>query len=184
MTMALRLAHAENALQALTSGQVDAIIDADGRPYLLRPAQEQLRQNQRRLQTVLESSADLITVLDRGGRIISQSRAAYQLLGFDPGWLLDKALFDYVHPEDLPQFYSAFFNVIEELRPDAFVEFRHRRRDGSYRRLEASVSKLRETAVHYVVLVSRDAMRRRPNWLPAQLEEEPDQPDPETGPPT
>ena len=35
--LALRLADAENALHALTSGQVDAIVDPTGRTYLLRP---------------------------------------------------------------------------------------------------------------------------------------------------
>ena len=40
ITLALRLAHAESALHALTSGQVDAIVDPSGKPYLLRTAQE------------------------------------------------------------------------------------------------------------------------------------------------
>lgn len=171
MILALRLAQAEDALHALTSGQVDAIIGTDGKAYLLRPAQEHLRQHQRRLHTVLESAADVIIVLDRGARIVSQNRAAYRLLGYETGWLLDRVLFDFVHPEDLPVLYSAFFNVIEELRPDSFVEFRHRHQDGSYRVLEAMVSKLREATVHQVVLISRDAKRRTPAW-PAPTPEE------------
>jgi len=173
ITLALRLAHTENALHALTSGQVDAIIDADGKAYLLRPAQEHFQKKQRRLQTLLESAADIVTVIDRGSRIISQNRAAYRLLGFEPGSMLEKSFFDFVHPEDQPQVYSAFFNVIEELRPDAFVAFRHRRLDGTYRTLEAMVSKLREVSVHQVVLISRDAKRRRSHWL-APATEEPD----------
>lgn len=171
MTLALRLAHAENALHALTSGQVDANIDSDGRAYLLRPAQEHFRQNQGRLQTVLESAADIITVLDRGARIISQTRAANRLLGYEPGWLLDKPLFDFVHPEDLPKVYSALFNVIEEFRPDALVEFRHQHRDGSYLTLETMVSKLRDAAVNQVVLISRAVHRRKPQFLSVAAEE-------------
>ena len=171
MTLALRLAHAENALHALTSGQVDAIVDSDGKAYLLRPAQEHFRQSQRRLHAVLESAADIITVLDRAARIISQTRATNQLLGYEPGWMLGKPLFDFVHPEDLPKLYSAFFNVIEEFRPDALVEFRHQHRDGSYRLLETMVSKLRDVAVSQVVLVSRDVSRRKPQFLSAVAEE-------------
>jgi PAS domain S-box-containing protein len=171
-TLALRLAHAENALLALTSGQVDAIIDPDGKPYLLRPAQEHIRQKHQRLQTLLESAADIITILDRGGRIVSQTRAAFRVLGHEPGWMVATSFFDYVHPEEIPQVYAAFFNVIEELQPDAFVTFRHEQRDGSYRMLETMVSKLRDASAHQVVLVSRDAKRRRAYW-PAAITDEP-----------
>jgi len=173
MTLALRLAHAENALHALTSGQVDAIVDFDGKAYLLRPAQEHFRKNQRRLHTVLESAADIITVLDRGARIISQTRAAHLLLGYEPGWLLEKPFFDFVHPKDLPKLYSAFFNVIEEFQPDALVEFRHKHRDGTYRTLETMVSKLRDVSVNQVVLISRGVNRRKPQVLSAAAPEEP-----------
>ena len=37
--LALRLAHAENMLRTLTSGQVDAIVSPDGNIFLLHPAQ-------------------------------------------------------------------------------------------------------------------------------------------------
>ena len=47
--------------------------DADGKTYLLRPAQEHLLQNERRLDAVLESVADVITVVDRQGAILSQT---------------------------------------------------------------------------------------------------------------
>ena len=184
MTLALRLAHAENALHALTSGQVDAIVDSDGKAYLLRPAQEHFRQNQGRLHTVLESAADIITVLDRGSRIISQTRAANHLLGYEPGWLLNKPFFDFVHPEDLPKLYAAFFNVIEEFRPDALVEFRHRHRDGSYRLLETMVSKLRDVSVQQVILISRDVDRRKPQFLSAAADELVARPVPVPLPPT
>jgi len=160
LALALSLAHAEVRLHALTAGQVDAIVDPAGRTYLLRPAQENLRRNERRLQAVIESAGDVITVIDRGGRIISQNRAAIRVLGYEPGSLLGQAFFDLVHADDLPQFYSAFFNVIEEFQTDAIVQFRHQHHDGSYRTLEATVSRLRDASVTHVVLVCRDAIRQ------------------------
>lgn len=164
IVLALRLAHAENALHALSSGQVDAIIDSDGRPYLLRPAQEHLRQNERRLQAILESAADMITLVDRGGRIVFQNRAVTPLLGYDAASRVREHLFDFIHIEDLPQLYSAFFNVIEEFQPDAIVQFRHLHRDGTYRPLEATMSRLRDATVTQVVMVSRNVARRRSDW--------------------
>jgi PAS domain S-box-containing protein len=49
MALALRLIHAEDALEAHTAGQIDAIVDSAGHPYLLRCAQEQLRMRERAL---------------------------------------------------------------------------------------------------------------------------------------
>ena len=162
LTLALRLAHAENALHALTLGQVDAIVDPDGQAYLLRPAQEHLRRNERRLQAVLESVADVITVVDRGGVILSQSHAARPVLGCATDELVGKSIFERIHDDDLPQTYSAFFNVIEEFRSNATVEFRHRTRDGTYRPIEATVSRFRDVSSLSVVFSMRPVTRFQP----------------------
>ena len=169
ITLALRLAHAENALHALTLNQVDAIVDPDGRAYLLRPAQEHLRANERHLQTMIESVADVITVVGRGGLILSQSRAVTRVLGYEPSELLGSSLFAFVHEEDWPRLYSAFFNVFEEFRTEDLVEFRHRTRDGSYRLIEATVGKLRDLSSPSVVFSLRPRSRslqegQRPLW--------------------
>jgi len=155
LALALRLAHAENALQTLTAGQVDAIVDPLGRAYLLRPAQERLRQNERRLQAIFDSLADAITVVDRGGIIVSQNRAVRHLLGCEPEEMVGSSFFAWVHEADWPQSYAAFFNVIEEFRPDATLVFRHRARDGSYRSIEARVAKLRDASPQSVVFSLR-----------------------------
>lgn len=155
ITLALRLAHAENALHALCAGQVDAIVDPDGRAYLLRPAQEHLRQNESRLQALLDSAADAITVVDRGGMILSQSKAVRRVLGYDSEDLVGSSIFERIHDNDLPKTYCAFFNVIEEFRTDALVAFRHRTRGGSYCLVEATVGKLRDLTSRSVVFSMR-----------------------------
>ena len=81
ITLALSLAQAEKAIHDFTSGQVAAIVDPDDRAYLLRPAQEHLRQDANRLRTILDSVGDGITVINRGGLIVSQNRAATRMLG-------------------------------------------------------------------------------------------------------
>ncbi len=153
--LALRLAHAENALRALTSGQVDAIIDPDGRAYLLRPAQESLRRNEQRLQAVLDCVGDVITVVDRGGAIVSQSRAVKRVLGYDPEELVGKRVFDLVHEEDLPLLYIAYFNVIEGFEEHATVRFRHRVRFGFDRVVESTITRLRGFSPASVIMSMR-----------------------------
>ena len=155
LALALRLAHAEHALRAFTSGQVDAIVDPDGKTYLLRPAQEHVRENERRLQAVIESSVDVITVVDRGGVILSQSRAVRRVLGYGPEELVGSRIFERIHEEDLPRVYAAFFNVIEGFQENATATFRHRARDGSYRLIEATVGILRDVSAAGVVFSLR-----------------------------
>jgi PAS domain S-box-containing protein len=159
--LALPLAKAENELRTLTSGQLDGIIDREGKTYLLHPAQEHLRQNESRLQAVIESAADGIMVIDRGGKIISQSRAALRMLGREREPRVGESLFKFIHLDDLFRVYCAFFNVIEEFSAAATVEFRHRQWDGSYRTLEATFSKLRGASPASVVLICRDLRWRR-----------------------
>jgi len=155
ITLALRLAYAENALHALTSDQVDAIVGPKGETYLLRPAQEHLRQNESRLQALIGSIADVITVVNRRGTILSQSMAVTRVLGYGPEELLGKSIFEFIHGEDVAQVYSAFFNVIEGILEDATVQFRHRTSDGSFRILEATIGKLSDPTAKSAVLSLR-----------------------------
>jgi PAS domain S-box-containing protein len=136
------LAHAESMLRAFTSDQVDAIIDPDGKTYLLRTAQENLLQKERRLDAVIESTADIITVVNRQGAILSQSRPVSRVLGYEQGELVGTSIFKLIRDEDLPAVHSAFFNVIEGIQEHATAQFNHRSRDGSYRMVEATIGKL------------------------------------------
>jgi two-component system, chemotaxis family, CheB/CheR fusion protein len=158
--LAMRLAHAEHALRAFGAGQIDAIVDPDGKTHLLQPAQEHLRQNERRLHSLIEDAADLITVLDRAGTVLSESGAVRRVLGYEPEELIGSNLFDRVHPEDLSRLHSAFFNVAEDFRAYAAVEFRHECCDEDYCTLDATVSSLRQGDVTHVVLICRDATQR------------------------
>ena len=139
ITLALSLAQAERAIQAFSAGQVDAIVDTDGRTYLLRPAQERLRASETHLQAIIDSAADVITVVDRRGVILFQSRTISRVLGYAPDELLGQSIFELIYAADLDQLYTAFFNVIEGLHERAMVEFHHPVRDGSYRLIEATV---------------------------------------------
>ena len=157
MALALRLAHAENALHAFTSGQVDAVLDPDGNAYLLRPAQEHLRETGMRLQSMLECVPDVITVVNRGGVIVSQNSAAKSVLGCEERGLIGSKLFEHVHEDDLAALFTAFFNVIEGFQERGVAQFRHRAGDGSYRTISATMSRLGEESSGSVVFSLRQA---------------------------
>ena len=161
ITLALRLANAENALHALTSGQIDAVVGPGGKTYLMHSAQEDLRRSEMALQNLFDSASDLITVINRGGEIVFQNRAVIRLLGCEPEQIVGESLFKLIHTDDVTKVRSAFFSVIDGFRDDATFELQFLHGDGSYRMLEASVSKLRDAAVSRVVLICRDTNRSR-----------------------
>jgi len=162
ITLALSLAQAERAIQEFTSDQADAIMDTDGKAYLLRPAQERLRQNERRLQAILDSAGDVITVVNRGGEILSTSRAVNRVLGYGPEELVGRSIFELVFGPDLSRLYTAFFNVIEGMKESATAQFYHPTKDGSYRMMEATVGKLSEDSPASAVLILRPVFSPRP----------------------
>jgi len=153
--LALHLAAAEAALRTFTGDKVDAIVDANGMAYLLRPAQEHLLQNERRLDAVLDSSPDVITVVDRQGAILSQTRPVNRVLGYEQDELIGTSIFNLIRDEDLACVHSAFFNVVEGIQEHATAQFNHRSRDGSYRMVEATLGKLREAESACVVFSLR-----------------------------
>jgi PAS domain S-box-containing protein len=155
ITLALSLAQAERAIQAFSGGEVDAIVDTDGRAYLLHPAQERMRANEAHLQAIIDSAADVITVVNHSGVILSQSRAVTSVLGYESEELVGNSIFELIYEEELDGLYSAFFNVIEGSQERAAVQFYHPVRDGSYRLIEAAVSKLSNATMPSMVLLYR-----------------------------
>jgi PAS domain S-box-containing protein len=165
--LALAVAQAEDKLQAFAAGQVDVVIDSEGKTHLLRSAQERLRQNERRLQTVIDSLADVITVVNRSGEILSQSQAVSRVFGYESEALIGSNIFTLIHADDLRSVGPAFFDVIEGCRDEARVHFRHRMPDESFRMIEATIGKWRDGLVMNVVFCLRPASDLRAMDTPA-----------------
>ena len=70
------LRRTEQRLEELTAGEVDAVVDRDGRTLLLRHAQEQLRQSDAARQSaILDALPAHIALLDKDGIIVSVNEA-------------------------------------------------------------------------------------------------------------
>lgn len=152
LTLALSLAQAEKAILEFSKNQIDAIVDTDGHAYLLRPAQEDLRRNERRLQAVIDSLPDVLTVVDRSGIILSQSKAVTRVFGYEPDELVGRNIFELVYGKDMDRFYDTFFGFIEGIHDTDTVQLRHPLRAGSYRLVEASIHKVQNNDSAVAVL--------------------------------
>ena len=66
-----------------------------------RQAEDQLRAREARYRALIEGALDIIIVADAQGTILYASQAASRMLGLDPGHLVGRNSFDFVHPDDL-----------------------------------------------------------------------------------
>src|SRR5262245_26294908 len=107
--------------------------------YATAPQQIQraLRESESRFRAVVESSSDIITILDLGGTIIYESPSLTRLLGYDPEELLGSNGFDYVHPEDVELARQRFDYGLINPAEFPVIEVRLRHKDGSWRPFEA-----------------------------------------------
>ncbi len=82
------------------------------------------------LQRIMDSSLDMICVIDEDDRVVKISAAAESILGYKPEELIGKHLFDYIHPEDKEQTKQTAAKI---MAGENFtnVENRYIRKDGS-----------------------------------------------------
>jgi two-component system, sensor histidine kinase and response regulator len=93
-----RLAEAEEAIQALLTGQIDAMVDSQSATTLLlaksqavlREREERLRQERDRAQLYLDTAEVILLALDLEGRITLVNRYACSVLGWTPEELLGR----------------------------------------------------------------------------------------------
>lgn len=132
-----------NNLQArrpFTPGQVKAlsILTSTAAAALENEAlYDALKASEKRFRSWVENSSDLVTVIDRGGKIVYESPSIERLLGYTQDELLGKDAFELVHPEDRSRIRALFTEGIQNLSADACVEYRIRHRDGSWRHFES-----------------------------------------------
>jgi two-component system, cell cycle sensor histidine kinase and response regulator CckA len=90
-----RLAEAEATIEALLSGQIDAVVDAKSHtPVLLAKAQEALRQERDRAQRYLDTPDVILLVVDLDGRITLVNRYACSILGWTADELIGRKWID------------------------------------------------------------------------------------------
>ncbi len=82
------------------------------------------------LQKIMDSSLDMICVVDENDRIVKVSAASEQILGYKPEELTGKPLFDFVYPPDKEQTIQTAASV-KAGQKLTHVENRYVRKDGS-----------------------------------------------------
>ena len=114
-----------------------------------------------RMQALLASSWDILSLLDAEGRLIYNSPAAQRLHGFEPEEMAGRPTFDFYHPDDAPLVGEVFQACLAQPGQPVRVQYRYARKDGSWIWMEAvAVNRLDDPAIQAIVVNSRDISER------------------------
>ena len=121
-----------------------------------------------RFRSLVNHSADLLTVIDERAVVKYQGPSSERLIGRQAADLVGGSYLDLVHPDDVERLRAALVASAEGTDRTALVEYRVRHRSGSWQQMEATVTDLSaDTAVGGVVLNAHDVTER--TALEAQL---------------
>lgn len=111
--------------------------------------------------TVVDSSRDLVVLIDSDGSLVYISPAVHDLMGYGPDELLTGNPLDLIHPDDQPEMFGRLqaMDTPEQIRGPALVRVHHR--DGSWRWLEVLASShLDDPTVQAILVNARDVTER------------------------
>jgi PAS domain S-box-containing protein len=125
-------------------------------------AEKALKQSEEYFRSLIENSLDLITVVDREGKILYLNPSIEQLLGYKQEDLYNMHILDFVHPEDKQAVGDAFSRVIQKSGKVESLIVRIRHHNGSWNIFEViGKSIMKDSGVMNVVINSRDITERR-----------------------
>lgn len=124
--------------------------------------QEQLRRSEQLFRALTENALDVITILDREGRVLYESPAVTRMTGYTPDEIIGTNAFDLVHPEDMAAMRREFKYKLRHPGKVVPFESRLRHKDGTWRHIEGTgVNLLHDPAVGGIVVNSRDVTERK-----------------------
>src|SRR3954464_6531008 len=113
-------------------------------------------------QALVQNSSDAIVTATADGTIRFVSESSVRLLGFTREERIGRSGFELIHPDDVAAVRDSFAACPQRPGVPLPTEYRMRRRDGTWRYMEAiAVNRLADPAVSAVVVNYRDVTERR-----------------------
>ena len=120
-------------------------------------AEQALARSEAHFRTLTEDASDMITVVDREGRVIYESASVARQQGRPAQEVLGRPVFERVHPDDVAAVRRALDSVVQGSEPQVRLQFRFQYRDGTWHVLETvGRNLLDDPAVRGIVLNTRD----------------------------
>ncbi|ANY07615.1 putative bifunctional diguanylate cyclase/phosphodiesterase [Pseudonocardia sp. HH130630-07] len=149
-------------LQERTRTEQDRISTA---AFAARSAAENARwRSEARYGAVFENTALGISVADVGGRILEANRALTDMLGYRPGELVGRSVFEFIHPQDTPEMWPQIQAMLAGRVGHVRTEKTYFRKDGEQVWTQLVVSLIRDpdgSPRHLVAMIEDVTERHR-----------------------
>lgn len=128
----------------------------------IKNAESALNSSEKRFKVLVENSTDIFSLMSADGKMIYNSPAFYALLGYTEDNIINKKVYDFIHPQDR----DMTMKLLEDVIPlsgygDDFHNFRFRAANGDWVYLETRASnQLDDPDIGALVLSSRDVTKR------------------------
>jgi PAS domain S-box-containing protein len=127
-----------------------------------RRAIEAIEQSEKRFRTLLENSADALTLLDADGLIVYEGPTVERITGYAPVERIGLSSFTNIYPDDLPLVRKTLMGVLAAPGSSANAVFRSVRKDGSIWWTEGTATNLvHDPHVRAIVINYRDITDRK-----------------------
>ncbi|MGD0209498.1 MAG: PAS domain S-box protein [Desulfomonilia bacterium] len=125
-------------------------------------AEEHLKESDKRFRSLIQKSLDMIIVLDGKGFVTYETPSLENILGYQPGYLIGKSPFEFIHPDDLKRVADDLSEVYLKTNPGVPTEVRVRKADDTWVYLEAiGQNLLEDPAINGIVITARDITERK-----------------------
>ena len=121
-----------------------------------------LGETERHFRSLVQSSTDVICIVDVDRIIRYQSASAERVFGYAPEQFQERRLTDLIHADDRREVVARLSEVAKHEMAETTLECRWRHRDGSWRHCETALTNLLdEPSVQGIVLNTRDVSERK-----------------------
>ena len=121
-----------------------------------KAVENRLLESEERYRTLTENSSDIICEVDRQGNYIFVSSNVREKLGYEPGEVLGKPFFDFIHPLEI----ESARKVWSQKQGQFILRFRHK--NGTWRWFDVAARKFTQPGgLERIVSISRDITERK-----------------------
>jgi diguanylate cyclase (GGDEF)-like protein/PAS domain S-box-containing protein len=123
--------------------------------------EDRVQESERLYRLLTEHSTDMISRHNAEGTYLFVSPVCRQILGYEPDELIGQNAYSFFHPDDIKKIQESHDSIRKDVNI-ATVQYRIRKKDGSYTWFETTSKTIREDGrIQEIISVSRDISERR-----------------------
>ena len=128
----------------------------------LKETLTELKYSEEYFRSLIENAMDIVSIIDSQGTFVYVSPSTKRILGYDPATLIDKNIFDYLHPDEKEKMIKRFNKTVRSKKATQIRENRFKHFDGSWCTLESTFKNLlSHPAIKGFVINSRNISKQK-----------------------